>query len=318
MNAKAIHIIIIIALGFALSLTSAESVLTKDKKLSPEEVVAAHLKSLGTTELLASIKSRGISGKASVEFVQGGVGTMVGQSVIVSSGNSLSIILKFGAADYPGEYFAYNGTDVDVATMRPGQKSPLADFIFRYNGMMKEGLLGGVMSLGWPLLDLGKRDASLKYFSAKVEGRDLHGIEYNPKRSMNNLKVKLFFEPDTYRHVRTEYNLRVRGEQALQIGKTVTRGAPNSAEGRPGGLVTADAGIQDPIEDSYYTLVEKFSDFKEVKLNDSTGTGLTLPYSYSLEYSVEGQGSTFIAHWKIAADQWVHNLVVDPVVFKVH
>lgn len=311
-------IIIAIVIGFVLSLTCSGSVLAKEKKLTAEEVVAAHLKSIGTPELLESVNTRGMSGKSSVEFIQGGIGTMVGQSVIVSSGTSFSIILKFGAADYPGEYFAYDGKDVDVATIRPGQKSPLADFIYRYNAMMKEGLLGGVLSLGWPLLDLGKRDASLKYFSAKVDGHELHGIEYNPKRGMHNLKVKLFFAPDTFRHVRTEYNLRVRGEQALQIGQTVTRGAPNSAEGRPGGVVTTDAGIQDPIRDSYYTLVEKFDDFREVKLDDSNGTGLILPHSYSIEYSVEGQGSTFIAHWSTTADRCVHNLKLDPLVFKVH
>jgi hypothetical protein len=326
MKLKAIKILIAIALGSVLSLAASGSVDAKEKKLKPEEVVAAHLKSLGTPELLASIKSRGISGKASVEFIQGGVGTMVGQSMVISEASSLSVIMKFGGADYPGEYFAFDGTDVNVANMRPGQKSPLADFIYRYNGMMKEGLLGGVLSVGWPLLDLGKMDASLKYFSAKVEGGELHGIEYTPKRDMNRVKVKLFFEPDTFRHVRTEYALKVEGEQALQADQTVTLQGPTSRTGRANGQsdsgpITKSAGILDPVRFSYYLLVEKFDNFKEVKVGDSAGgetRNLTLPHSYTLEYSVEGQGSTFIAHWKIAADQWVHNLVVDPVVFKVH
>jgi hypothetical protein len=65
---------------------------------------------------------------------------------------------------------------------------------------MKEGLLGGVWSLGWPLLDIERRNPSLKYMSAKVDGRELHEIDYNPKGGMNNINVKLFFEPDTFRH----------------------------------------------------------------------------------------------------------------------
>jgi hypothetical protein len=189
---------------------------------------------------------------------------------------------------------------------------------------MKEGLLGGVLSLGWPLLDIEKRNASLKYVSAKVDGRELHEIDYNPKSGMNDIKVKLFFEPGTFRHVRTEYILTVQGEQALQAGKTVTQGVPNSAglnSGQRSGPITRDAGILDQIGNSYYLLVEKFDNFKEVKFSDSTGSEAKspiLPHSYALEYSVEGQGSSFLAHWDITADQWVHNGKLDPSIFKAH
>jgi len=225
MKVKAIILSIAIALGFSLSLSRSTSSFAKDKELAPDEIVAAHLKSIGSPDLLAGIKNRGMIGKTSVEFIQGGVGTLAGQCTVASEGHSLSIILKYGGPDYPGEYFAYDGSDVEVSNITPGQRSPLGDFIFRYKGLMKEGLLGGVWSLGWPLLDIKKSKASLKYNSAKVDGRDLHEIDYTPKGGMNNIKVKLFFEPDTFRHVRTEYMLKVQGEQALQAGQTVTRGA---------------------------------------------------------------------------------------------
>lgn len=211
------------ALCLSLSLTRSQRSFAKDKEITPEELVAAHLKSIGNPEFLASIKNRGMSGKASVEFIQGGTGTMAGQSVMLSEGSSLGIILKYGALDYPGEYFAFNGAEVTVANISPGQRSPLGDFVYRYSAVMKEGLLGGVLSLGWPLLDVEKRKPSLKYSQAKVEGRTLHEIDYYPKEGMNGVKVKLFFEPDTFRHVRTEYTLKIRGEQALQAGKTVTQ-----------------------------------------------------------------------------------------------
>jgi hypothetical protein len=324
MKVKAINILMAIALGFSLSLALSEGSFAKDKGLAPEEVVAAHLKSIGAPELLASIINRGMRGKASVEFVQGGVGTLAGQCMVVSAGHSLSIILKFGGVDYPGEYFAFDGTDVDVATITPGQRSPLGDFIFRYKGVMKEGLLGGALSLGWPLLDIEKRNASLKYVSAKVDGRELHEIDYNPKGGMNNIKVKLFFEPGTFRHVRTEYILKVEGEQALQAGKTVTRGAPSSAglaTGQASGPITRDAGVLDQIAYSHYRLVERFDNFMEVKFKDSKGSetmSLILPHSYALEYSVEGQGSSFLGHWSITADQWVQNGNINSAMFTVH
>lgn len=325
MKAKAIHLLFGIALCFSLSVAPGESSFAKDNKLTAEEVVAAHLKSIGDPELLARIENRGMSGKASVEFVQGGIGTLDGLCMVVTSGRNLSIILRYGAVDYPGEYFAYDGTDVEVANISPGQRSPLGDFIFRYNGLMKEGLLGGVWSLGWPLLDIGKRNASIKYAGTKkIDGRELHEIDYTPKGGLNNIKVKLFFEPDTFRHVRTEYSLRVQGEQALQAGRTVTEGVPNSANlnrGQRGGPITRSADILDQIANSYYLLVEKFDNFKEVKLNDSGGSGtmsLILPQSYALEYSVEGQGSSFLAHWNLIADQWMQNGKLDPSVFKAH
>jgi hypothetical protein len=118
--------------------------------------------------------------------------------------------------------------------------------------------------------------------------------------------------------------LSVQGEQALQAGQTVTRGVPNSANlntGQQGGPTTRDTGILDQIGNSYYLLVEKFDNFKEVKFNDSTGSetrSLILPHSYALEYSIQGQGSSFLAHWNIAADQWMHNGKLDPSIFKAH
>ena len=324
MRMRARNFLSAVALIFCLYPSPRQNAPAKDKGLTPKEIVAAHVKSIGPPELLASIKNRGMSGKASVEFVQGGVGTLTGQCMVVSAGRNLSIIMIYGGVDYPREYFAYDGTDVEVATISPGQRSPLGDFIFRYKGLIKEGLLGGVWSLAWPLLDIDKRSPELKYTSTKLDGRELHEIDYTPKGGLNDIKVKLFFEPDTFRHVRTEYMLRVQGEQALQAGQTVAGGVPSSAglsSGQRGGAAVRDAGVQDPIAYSYYRLIEKFDDFKEVKFKDTKGSetrSLILPHSYVIEYSVEGQGSSFLGLWKMTADQWMQNGKLDSSVFKAH
>ncbi len=320
MKTKVVHLFI----AFALVLSGMAQSFAKDKGLTAEEVVAAHLKSIGDPGLLGKIKNRGMSGKSSMEFVQGGVGNLAGSSMVITAGNNLSIILKYGGLDYPGEQFAFDGTEVEVANISPGQRSPLGDFIFRYKGVMREGLLGGVWSLGWPLLDIGKRTPSLKYASTRTDGRDLHELEYTPKGGLNNIKVKLFFEPDTFRHVKTEYTLVVQGEQALQAGQTVTRGVPNAAKmasGQGSVAISRNAGIQDQIGDSHYRLVERFDNFKEVRFKDTTGNetrSLVLPHSYMLEYSVEGQGSSFLGHWSLTAEQWMQNGNINPAMFKVH
>ncbi|MEJ2109882.1 MAG: hypothetical protein P8Z37_08220 [Acidobacteriota bacterium] len=319
MKGKAIHLFITIALVCFIIIAPCGSASAEDSELTPEKIITAHLKSIGPSELLAKAKNRGISGTTSVEFLQGGFGTLGGQCMVISSGSKLSIILKYGGVDYPGEYFTYDGTDVEVATISPGQWSPLGDFIFRYKGLMKEGLLGGVWSQGWALLNLEKRNPKLKYTcTEKIDGRELHEMEYSPKGGLNDIKVKLFFDPDTFHHVRTEYTLRIRGERALQAGKTVTEGVPN-LDGS--GINTRDAGILDPISDSHYRLVETFDDFKKVHFKDSKGSetmSLDLPHSYAIEYSVEGQGSSFLAHWKLVAETWMQNGKLDPSVFKAH
>jgi hypothetical protein len=279
----------------SFSLIRINTLLAKDKAMTAEQVISAHLKSIGPEDVLAGLKNRGIQGTSTVKFITGGTGTMTGRAAIVSAGRNMAIRFIYGGLDYPGEYFLYNGSEVQVRNINPGQRSPLGDFLFRYNQLMKEGLLGGVYSLGWPLLDIEKSNASLKCTSGKADGRELYEIDYNPKRGMNNIKVKLFFEPGTFHHVRTEYKLTVQGEQALQAGKTVAL---------QGGAITRNAGILDQIQDSHYLLVEKFDDFKEIN-------SMTLPQRYTIEYSVEGQGNSFLANWTVQAEKWVHNEKID-------
>jgi hypothetical protein len=62
--------------------------------------------------------------------------------------------------------------------------------------------------------------------------------------------------------------------------------------------------------DTLYTLVEQFGDFKEV---DS----LTLPHSYKLVFTIEGQRNTILSEWNIAAEQVSHNQQIDPKYFRI-
>ena len=103
MHLKAVNLFIALTLFSSLNLIQPANSFAKDKELTPEEVVAAHLKAIGPVEFLTTIKNRGMSGKSAVEFIQGGVGNMAGQAIMVSAGHNLSIILKFGGVDYPGE-----------------------------------------------------------------------------------------------------------------------------------------------------------------------------------------------------------------------
>jgi hypothetical protein len=275
------------------------------EEVTPEQVVAAHLKSLGSPEARADLKTMAFVGTASVDFIQGMYGSMNGMSTVVSDGNRLAIILKFSDINYPGEYFAYDGKEVSVGHINPGQRSPLADFLFRYNGIMKEGLLGGVYSEGWPLLNLKEEQADMKYDDATIDGQHLHEIEYRPKQGLRDMKIRLYFDFTTYRHVRTEYRVRVRDDMSAAPGGGGTRvGRFQSAVDGDSGFATLNQGLPDSI----YVLIEKFDDFKKVG-------AMEFPHTYTIDYSLEGQGTTFVGKWTLKANQWAFNRTYEDGIF---
>ena len=295
-----------VVLCLSLSISWTGYGVAKDQ-VSPEQVTAAHLKSIGSPEALAALKTMTFVGTTSVEFIQGMSGSMSGQSMCVSEGNKLGIVLKYADINYPGEYFAYNGKDVSVGYISPGQKSPLADFLFRHNGIMKEGLLGGILSTGWPLLKLQEKQVNLAYRETTIDGRRLHEIEYRPKQGLTDMKIKLYFDMETYRHVRTEYRLRVRDDMSAAPGGLGTRTGQYQAPGDSSPASGFDT-LQQGVADSIYVLTEKFDDFKKIG-------AMTLPHSYTIDYSVEGQGHSFIGKWTIKASQWAFNRDLDERLF---
>ena len=250
------------------------------KDLSPEQLVAEHLKSIGGLDALSNAKTTNFVGTAEVQFLQGmgikeyadirGHSYLVGTSMLVSKGSQIGLSMKFSDNNYPGEYFAYDGTSVTVGHIQPGQKSPIADFLYQYNKIMKNGLLGGVFSKAWPLLDIKGNRPSMKVSKTKIEGTELYALEYNPRDRHGDMKIRLFFDPETYRHVLTEYK--------VQMYNAVNR---------------------------VYTLTESFSNFKKVG-------SVTLPHNYTLFYTIDHSanrpgftedslqsGSGFMARWNI-------------------
>ncbi len=295
--------VLAVALCVSLSISWTGYGFVKDQ-VAPEQVVADHLKSIGSPEALAALKTLAFVGTTSVEFIQGMTGNMSGTSMSVSDGKKQAIVLKYGDINYPGEYFAYNGKTVSVGYISPGQKSPLADFLFRNNEIMKEGLLGGIFSEAWPLLNLKDKQVDLKCREATIDGRRMHEIEYRPKQALRDMRIKLYFDLETYRHVRTEYRIRVRDDMSASPGGSGTRiGRFQGADKAPG----TDT-LRQGLPDSIYVLVEKFDDFKKVG-------AMTLPHTYTMDYSVEGQGHTFIGKWTLKALQWAFNRTYDEKIF---
>src|SRR5438552_686428 len=215
------------------------------QKLKPEDVVARHLESIGSAQERAAIKTRIISGTSQVVFHTTPVGQAVGRAVLASEDVKSLLGMSFPSPVYPREELGFDGSTFMAAYILPGSRSALGSFLMTDSLIFKQGLMGGTLSSAWPLLNLTKRNAELEYLGEKKVGNQvLHELKYVP-RGGSDLQIRLYFDPDTFNHVRTEYERTIAG--AMGDRSYVTPG--NGRETR-------------------FKLVEEFSDFRnEAELN---------------------------------------------------
>ena len=262
---------------------SASSVI---EKITPEELVAKHLESMGSSQARNSLKTRVISGTAQVIFHTAPVGQAVGKAVLASEGTKTLLGFSFPTPVYPREHLGFNGNHFMAAFVTPGVRSVLGNFLMANDLAFKQGLIGGTLSSAWPFLDAGGRGAKLEYAGTKkINDRVLHELKYQP-RGGSDLKITLFFDQETFRHVGTEY-------ERVNAAPTGNRAYANVEE-----------------RDMRNKMVEEFSDFK-------IEGGLTLPHTYKITLSVDAQGGTFSAEWIAKFTQFDFNQPIDPNAFSV-
>jgi len=255
-------------------------------KLKPEEVVAQHLKSIGTPEARAAAKTRSAAGKVHMRIMIGGQGQADGRAFIFSEGQHCRVAMPFDFADYWGEHFVFDPAKADVGFAQPSVRSGFGTFIRNYDQVLREGLVTGTLSTAWPLLDLAARQSKLDYDGIKkVEGKEMHQVTYRAKKGQGDMRILLFFEPETFRHVRTTYSM----------------------------VVSAGLGAS-PEESSRqteqrYELEEIFGGFKEVD-------GLTLPTQWTLRFT-SGTATRPMREWVVAFDQIQQNQPIDPKVWVI-
>jgi hypothetical protein len=66
-------------------------------KLSPEDVLARHLESIGKREVRGEVKTRLVEGRATYRVLVGGSGAIDGKSVFVSEAQNARMLLKIAA-----------------------------------------------------------------------------------------------------------------------------------------------------------------------------------------------------------------------------
>jgi len=275
-----------------------------ENKVTVEDIVKHHLDSIADPATRAAMKSRVVEGDVTYRILVSGSGSIQGKAFLVSDTDKLQMRLKINAPQFIGERFVRDGDKVDIARNYADKTRSEFGYFLDGNGLpLREGLLGGVLTTGWPLLDLNVHKGKLRYDGLKkVEGKELYAVVYQPSKS-NIMEVTLFFEPETFHHVMTVYS--VTEHAGLGQGRDIT--------GDPSGPVPGSASEQMSArqQQSRYRIEERFSDFK-------TADGVTLPSHYDLRYQLELQsGFTKLIEWDVKTTRVLNNVSVDARNFQV-
>jgi hypothetical protein len=275
-----------------------------------DELVNHNLDSIGTAQARQAAKSRVIEGTAAYRILVGGAGQAEGKAVLVSEQKKLQMMLKVDAQRYHGERFICDGKKTSVAgTYDDHSRSELGELLRAEDAPLREGLLGGELSTSWVLLDRGSSKGKFQYEGLKkVDGRDLYAIGYKPKKGAD-LKVTMYFEPETFHHVLTLYEARTHAgigmaEAPTDLGPPASTGPDNTMAG---GTDIASARQQE----TRYRIEERFGDFK-------AADGLTLPSHYELRFTEELQsGFTKSVLWTVEVTRVLNNVPLDARNFEV-
>jgi hypothetical protein len=278
-----IQITKILFFGILISSTSLWSA-----DLKPEEVVAKHLDAIGNAQTRTGLKSRVVQGPAIYKILVGGTGSVPAKFVFANEGQKSDLLLKVNANGFMGEQFICDGSKTSVAgTYLDKSRSEFGTFVLSEDILLRENLLGGVLSSGWPLLDLEARKAKVHFEGTKkVDGKELLTLRYQPKKT-TDLLIFLYFDPQTYQHVLTIYKLEP--SNTLEGGETAMAGRSTRR----------------------FRIEERFSDFK-------TSDGLTLPHGYDLRFTFEAEsGFVKSIEWEMKDLNILNNQSVDPRSFQV-
>jgi hypothetical protein len=264
------------------------SVAVKADDPKPEGIIAKHFDSIGTKEKRAEIKNQMAMGTARFDVLRSPTYTIsktsAGRAVFLSEADKIFLGMKFESTDYPFDEILYDAKNVNVAYIKPGNRSVLGNFIISHRYLISEGLFGGSLSTAWSLFDWQSNGAKLKSGGKKkIGGRQTYAVNYLIKGG-SPLSVKLYFDAENFRHLRTEYQqvftapmVQIPGESARQV-------------------------------QTIHQLTEDFSNFKGVK-------GLTLPHSYKVNLLIDGK-LTNEFEWKYEFSEFLFNQKIDSKSFE--
>lgn len=277
-----IRLMLILLLLTGLSVASE----AQAQKLKTEEIIAKNVEAIGGAETLQSVSTRISQGSVVVTFKEPGTGQLGGRVVLASEGPKHMMAMAFeNATNYPHERIGFDGKDVTGGYVHPGSRSSLGDFLLTNQAILKQGIWGGELSQSWLLLNPNRKVKLETGGMKKIGERQMYVLKCYPSGS--DLKISIYFDAETFHHVRTEYERSV----IAQMGSTPETSA-NQSETR-------------------YKLVEEFSDFKKEG-------GLTLPHAYKINLEITtGTRGAVKAQWEVNLSDIKFNQKIEPGSFDV-
>lgn len=264
------------------------------QKLTLEELVGKHLNSIGVESVRAGAKSLMVVGTGTQRFTSTADAPVEGRIVIASEAVKLYMGMNMNSPQYPGQQFKFDGKKFDVAITTTAGRDFFGNFIQDNAALLKAGVFGGAFSTGWLMSNYSSDKGKLSISgTAKIDGRDTIEVDFSPKGG-SDLSIKLFFDTETYHHVRTEYRRIASAPQGVMSRGMNNRTADNS-------------GRQN---ETRLTVTEDFGDFK-------SKVGLILPHSYRLTYLKFGSQGNFESQWSFAMSDVIVNPKLAPESFMI-
>ncbi|HSR51777.1 MAG TPA: hypothetical protein VLV83_13190 [Acidobacteriota bacterium] len=275
------RIILLVAVGLGCAaLLGAEP---PYKKMKPEEFLAEYHKALGSAEAVQARQSTLAQGKVTMTLVVGGDGQLIGPSTYFSKGDASGLLFHFKNPNYEQDHVVANDGEVRAAYQIPGERSPMSDYLFTQDKLMKDNLIGGALQANWPLIDLEAHKAKIRYKGIKNrDGQGQHLVEYRMHKGSGGTKIELWFDEETFYHVGSTYTTRI----PAGIGSSPDESARQ--------------------RDSVITVEETFSEFRNID-------GINVPTQWEIRWSNE----RFVWSWLSEFNEISHNVDIPQELWEV-
>lgn len=256
----------------------------KGQDLKVEEIISKHLDSIAPKEQRDLIKNRMAFGLSEFESKLPSRKTG-GKVVIISEGNNVYFVSSFLTENYPYEKIGFFAGKVDIPFVVLGTRSPLGMFISDHHKSLSDGIFTGSISTNWNLLNTQKRGTLATAGTKKINGRKAYVLNYYESGNSASFTTKLFFDAETFRHIRTEYRDVISPKDAKfgVLGEESTTGIET-------------------------ILTEEFSEFKNAN-------GLTLPHLYKIYYMTASNNGVFEYNWNFKISLYEFNRKYAPDFF---
>ena len=256
------------------------------QKMSPEEIIAKHLESVGKSENFAKAAKRMAIGSSEFTIARSPK-KAAGRAVLASNGTDLALFSTFDMRDYQMERIGLFGSKINIPMVEQGRRSPLGSFLSVYDKTLDDHIFGGAVFSTWMFLDptsiKGKMETDGK---KKVGDRMAWVIKYSPKGGLKpESYIKLYFDAETFQHIRTVYH-----QSETESGFHDAGNKKTNAQKAPGGW---DADMAS----NGSTLTEDFEDFGKA-------AGLILPHRYTLSLDIDSQAGTSQFKWKFEIGEY--------------